>query len=746
MLYSNLKEFVNRFRHLLFVLMSLVAVVCIYMILSFIYVGRVDAVPLKWQKHLEISQKELYKNLDNFSIVGVDRNVIRSNADNATIRVDVGDRVSEDYVRLSLVVARLNTTNHYPKGWLLQYSDRTGKQAERSFNFLQDGFNSSKLIKGGISTQFNIFSHNVMRGFSMELERAYLSKYPVLPNSFIAPFITLVLFVVLVVWCCIYKGLHNWFLARNWALLVLIIAAQLLVMVYYKKQAKDFIGEEDQSLYSANWANSERTGTLSITPSDSWTLGSMKQDYDEPTTPTWLSPYDMERIMTAQPDEGLSHFNKLRQRDRHHSPTYHMQLHLVSMLFMDRFSLWFGTMLNIPYYIATCLVLYVISKRFLSGRTALLPLIFYGFSSAAVHTVISGRSFTMATFFFTLLLYMALDMLDKSKLSGKFYILLAIVFFLGFDAYYYFAPWLTGIAVIPLISLARQKRFKDITKCAIALIFSFIAHQYVFYGVAGTNWRASRDIGETARVLIKMIADINSGLFGGTLYWWILTIAALASISIYHNGFCRSNNKKDVALKCITITLGLSVVLLVDAKYMPEIFLALRHYYPCMPAVVLLLVLVSKELVSFAISRIKIRQAILTTIVLILTLICWKSSNIYMDGESELIHTFDYAAFAEPYRNVPVIAVYCVNRPILFRHLREAIAIPPGDEQALIKALNDIRDDKQVIFYIPAYEWLLSSGIATISDIQTMSDVIQRHGYTKRVPFIGGDSWIFYKE
>ncbi|GAB7141338.1 hypothetical protein RsTz2092_13130 [Deferribacterales bacterium RsTz2092] len=737
----NVNAFFNRFRHLFFVLISLVAIVCIYALLSFVYVGRTDAVPLKWQKHLEISQKELYSNLDNFSIVGVDRNVLRSNSDNATIRVDVGDRVSEDYVRLSLVVARLNTTNHYPKGWLLQYTDRTGKQAERSFDFLQDGFNSSKLIKGGISAQFNVFSHNVMRGFSMELERAYLSKYPVLPNSFIAPFITFALFAVLIVWGCIYRGLHSWVWARNWALAVIIVIAQLLIVAHYRGQSNHFIGEEEEGYNYANMSEQDEQNIGYDFKSERYPL--VKNAHG-----IWLYSQDVYSAFTAQPSEGLAHLNALRGKRAIHSPTHYIQLHLVSMLFPNTFNLWIGVLLNIPYYIGICLILYFMSKRFLRGRLALLPLIFYGFSNAAIHTVVFARSYTLATFFFTLLLYMAFTLLDKPNLSKRFYALLALISFLGYDSFLFFAVWLATIALIPSILLFKQRRFSDIIKCAIALLSGLV--MYVSFIPNVLSILSENEHNMAVNVVMERILLVfqvfNNDFLGGALLWWLIIIIMLGSICIYRIKLCaqRATVNRDIMLKYLMMVTSVLIYMFVEAKYGQLKIIQSWHLLPVMPATVLLLTIVLMELVSKITANARVWQTFLTAIILILTLYGHYGDVKYKGLFPRVGSSINYATITESYRDTPVIDINDFFDVQLLKNLRQTIVIHHNDKQALQNALTDIDSDEQLILCCDNYYTTKYS--MTSAEVQAVFDVVHQRGYKQQMPFLGGNAcWLFMR-
>ncbi|GAB7140964.1 hypothetical protein RsTz2092_09210 [Deferribacterales bacterium RsTz2092] len=711
MFYSNLQEFVNRFRHLFFVVVSLVAVVCIYALLSFVFVGRTDAVPLKWQKHLEISQKELYSNLDNFSIVGVDRNVIRSNADNATIKVDLRDRASNDYKRVVLVASVVNASNWYKSTWVSAV-DSSGKAISRGFSRLRDGFNSSRIIKTGVLSQITINVWNIGGGFSMNLEQAYLSKYPVLPDTFITPFILLSLFAVLITWCCLYKGLYSWIFARSWALFILILVVQLLIMSYYRWHSNEFIGEEFETIMNANNSNN---GNFIIAPQVD--AGNV-----------WHSSQEMFEAITAQPSEGLSHLNKLRARFPLHSPTRFIQLHLAFMLFPNTFSYWYGMALNALYYIGICILMYVISRRFLSDRLALLPMVFYGFSAAGLYTPIFARSYTAATFFCVLLIYLALEIFTQPKLTKKIYILLALSAFLGIDAHSFCAVWLAGISIVPIYYLFMQKRFVEIAKCAIALIVGismysvFVVHPFP----ASDRANAIGSISIYFKTLPQSLLTTFYYLlgWGGILCLLVIVVAVVLSRS------AKVQQQKTTALLCLSIALATSVYLLAHHIHTTSIGLFTWQALPLAAPLALLFTLFLNELVS---------KKLFAGVILVVAFFGFLSR---VEPQKILLYYPDtnYAEVARTYRNVPAIWIGIAGGPPhempAIINLREATSMPPDDVAAFNRALEHIKDDDSVIIYF-------AMELASYKD--TVLNIMRSRGYTEQVPFIDGVSWVCSK-
>ncbi|GAB7140912.1 hypothetical protein RsTz2092_08680 [Deferribacterales bacterium RsTz2092] len=736
----NVNSLFYRFKHLFFVLTTLVAVACVYALLSFVYVGRTDAVPLKWQKHLEISQQELYKNLDNFSIVGVDRNVIRSDiSEFANIRVDLGNRASKDYEVVSLVVSRLNDTNGWHRNvWVeMPFADMSGKLAERRFPPLKDGFNSSRAIRGGVPEQLTI-RMNANIGLSMELERVYLSKYPALPDKFITPFIVLSIFALFISWCCFYRGLHSWLFARNWALLIIIIATQLLVLAYYRDQAKYGIGEEVPSILMAN------------------------ASIDELTDNVWHSSQELFNAVTAQPED------KLKRDGSYHSSSHVTQLHLVYLLFPNTFSYWFGVLLNIPYYVGICILLYLVSRHFMRGRLALLPVVFYGFSAAGLYSPIFARSYTLAPFFCMLSIYLVLEILTQPKITKKVYVLLALSAFLGIDAHNFLGTWLAAISIVPAIKLLKDKRFATFAKCLVALLVGFFMYLVILDGSSlirdylSTASGSGSDSGKSILSYFNIVAYIElmmkslDYLFGGVARWCIFVIVVMGilyyknyKLYVYPNRFELSCDSTRGALQRGTLPLCASIALALLGFMLPfrmhTLFVDLSYVQSLSiaPPLILLFTLLINELVSKVITDTALRHRLIAGVLLLMSFAGFEH-RVKAQTTAYYQPRHNYAKIAEPYRNTPVISIYSPYSLHIttMMNLRESIALKPNDIAAFERALEHVRnDDNVIIYYSPG-----TPQLGYEQELKSILETMHQRGYTEQVPFIGKMSWLCAKK
>ncbi|GAB7140722.1 hypothetical protein RsTz2092_06740 [Deferribacterales bacterium RsTz2092] len=718
-------QYLSRFKPLLFLLISIIAIICTYCVLSILYVGYVG-VPLKFQKYIEISGSQLYSGIGSeFSIAGVDKDIIRSNIDNATITFSLGDKASKDWRRISLVAEKINPSNG-DGGAYVQYINKAGQSVQRSFEPLRDGINPTKKLRDTSISKFNLcFAYKT--GFSVKLDSAILSKYPVLPNTFIVPAIVLSIAVLIIVWLCFYKGLYRWFIGHNWALLAVIVLAQFTVFYYYVGEKKDLLFDEVTDYYEAN--GGDRIPFI----------------YDEVAGIEWHSSQGLFQDITAQQDEGLSHFNKLRTRRAIHSPIHSIQLHLVSLLSPNQFSMWIGYGVNIVWFIALSAILYALSKRILPNKLALLPPVLYGFGWSAIAMMVYIRSYVTATFFYTLLAYLALDILEKSKLTKRFYLTLAITAFFGVDAHNYFAFWFIGFSIIPIAYLLHGRRFVEVAKCAVSLVLSGVFY-YVFnpsvLGALNDGSKVVNNVSGMVALFIEWLQALNGRLFNGTLLWLALLIVVLLIVAMVKSRILVVWSSK--SLLCASIALAIFLYLLTISRWTNVVPMHSKffHIWDFVPSLVLLLVVSLKYALDRLLGNVNIAQKLLVALVLVFALINNRSNSSYYYSKT------NYNNIATSYRDIPAILISNVPYGVgeleyKMLNLRETTVILENMDM-LGKALSHLPNDKQVIIYA-RYSGFDEEDIGKDIDREAIFSYMKQHGWTERVPYIDKTSWLFSK-
>ncbi len=107
-----------------------------------------------------------------------------------------------------------------------------------------------------------------------------------------------------------------------------------------------------------------------------------------------------------------------------HPPLYYVLIHTISSFFPESFSWWWGFLLNLVSFAVTQVFLYKWCKRFAKSEyTGLVVCIFYGFTIAALNTVMFIRMYEMLTMFTVMLVYYGSKAADAEKLSFKKHVL-----------------------------------------------------------------------------------------------------------------------------------------------------------------------------------------------------------------------------------------------------------------------------------------------------------------------------------
>ena len=112
----------------------------------------------------------------------------------------------------------------------------------------------------------------------------------------------------------------------------------------------------------------------------------------------WHQPVFYEDYLMVRTDEVFSYDSVYdNQVNDVHPPFYYMLLHTVSSLCSNRFSKWFGLLINLSFYCGSLFLLYKISGQILGKRKCVrfIPPFLYGLSIGAVSTLIYIRMYML---------------------------------------------------------------------------------------------------------------------------------------------------------------------------------------------------------------------------------------------------------------------------------------------------------------------------------------------------------------
>ncbi|MCM1385977.1 MAG: glycosyltransferase family 39 protein [Bacillus sp. (in: Bacteria)] len=309
--------------------------------------------------------------------------------------------------------------------------------------------------------------------------------------------------------------------SRLWFYIFLIAwAAQMIAAVYFCCQKKGFFEDEYYSYYST-----------------SRTYGLFVEDN------TWAEHDDYYREFVVLENQGFQYaLVKLVQSWDVHPPVYYWILHTVCSLFPGQFSKWFGLIINlaafgVSMFLLRLLALYVTRR---DEKLSFLVCLFYGFTPAAMSSVVFIRMYALLTVFVLLCAILHIRMIEsgREKLPFKTFLLpIAVVTYLGFLTQYYYFIFLFFMAVAFCIYLLwRDKNLRNCFRYGISIATAFVLAYLTYPSCLGQMFRGQRgaqatgnffDISNTYERLQFFWELLDEYVFGKTISVFLLAIVLL---------------------------------------------------------------------------------------------------------------------------------------------------------------------------------------------------------------------------
>ena len=244
---------------------------------------------------------------------------------------------------------------------------------------------------------------------------------------------------------------------------ICVLLIQIIFMIFYCDMKKGYFVDE---LWSYGLSNSYYHAQI-------WEDGAL----DNPE----ISPDMFKEYMTVNEGEAFK-FGSVIYNQTHdsHPPLFYMVLHAISSCFPGQFSKWFGLIPNLLYYAVTIIFLYKIGKLIKKDKYfAFFPVLFFGFSIAAVNMVTYIRMYMLLTMWCTIFAYEHLEMMASRKIKMKNLISILLATFGGVFTHYYFVIFAFPMVIFQMIWMIMRKDFKMTGKyvvsggvggvCAVAL-------------------------------------------------------------------------------------------------------------------------------------------------------------------------------------------------------------------------------------------------------------------------------------
>lgn len=219
---------------------------------------------------------------------------------------------------------------------------------------------------------------------------------------------------------CFYKQQKNNFI------LVLIIFLQLAIITCIASHKYAFFIDE---LWSFNLANSNNV----------LCLGEASSVFNK-----WHSRDFWQSLLTVSSDNRFNYLGVyLNQAADVHPPLYYAVLHTVCSLFPEQFSKWYAIVPNMVAFALTQMLLYRVSCHFIKDTwIKFLPVIWYGFSAAAVNIVIFMRMYSLFTLWCVLFVYLSANIPEAEEKRRKHFVYLGLNVICGLLTHYYFLIFL----------------------------------------------------------------------------------------------------------------------------------------------------------------------------------------------------------------------------------------------------------------------------------------------------------------
>ena len=221
-----------------------------------------------------------------------------------------------------------------------------------------------------------------------------------------------------------------------------------------------------------------------------WTEGSVFRDY--------ITVNDNERFA----------YSKVRNNQIKdvHPPFYYYLLHTICSFFPNTFSKWYGNSINLVMCLLSLFLLFTITRRLFSEKTALLCTFFYGFSAAAFNSFLFIRMYAMLVFFFLLSAWLYIKAIDTDKIR-TYSVAIAITVALGCLTQYHYAVyafWLTVTFDIICLFKKKYKAFWYVSAAALIGVGLFYLHFPVFIQQLNNSPRGSEAMNQ---ISLTSLAD-----------------------------------------------------------------------------------------------------------------------------------------------------------------------------------------------------------------------------------------------
>lgn len=253
-------------------------------------------------------------------------------------------------------------------------------------------------------------------------------------------------------------------------LFVVIIAQAVMISIFFANYKHGFHSDEP---WSYGFANSYYEPYIYATGNFDPSAPNKLNHFGE-----WFSGKDFYDYLTVNKGESFQ-YDSIVYNTRYDQspPLYPIILHTISSVFVGKFSWWYAFVINLCFFLISQVILYKLTclmirkckfiQRYQTDSLiyiiALIVCILYGFSLAALNSVIFLRMYAMLTSFTLMFTYISYYSLDRAaKYNIRDGILLFFTVLLAGTTHYSFFIYAFLISLFTIIGLIIQKNWKRI--------------------------------------------------------------------------------------------------------------------------------------------------------------------------------------------------------------------------------------------------------------------------------------------
>jgi hypothetical protein len=376
-------------------------------------------------------------------------------------------------------------------------------------------------------------------------------------------------------------------------------------------------------------------------------------------------------------------------------PFYFVILHITYSFYPGVFSIWPAIVLNILLFAGTLVLLYALSFMLIKDKyLALLPVLIWGVSTAAIDLVVFIRHYMLFTFICVLITYIVFRAVMDGHFKWKHMAILLVASIAGMMTHQFLIIYAFILSVFICLYLIIQKDIKSLIRYSSTMFLAVIGNEFIGSPVWG-SWQSRRrretienvirifgfersdspadytGITDTAaseytgfmNILTQYSALMRRTVFADTNLWVIIALVVLIVVLVLISGKKKMPDiitflrKKETVL---LIILGATCILHILAVTLTNQGARFRYISNVTPFIILFYV--SIFIIGFRnIFSSKLAVFLLISVpctVLMVLNINAKMLHLSHAGRAEML---------EPYHNAPVVVVgYPVN---MYRHL-----------------------------------------------------------------------------